>query len=170
MPFSFICMWVYDQESGLEIALNQFVHPSFYQYFAADAETYIAQVELLAVVSALYTRPDLFVDRNVVHFCDNTVALSALVHGYARKEDMARLVNAFHLAAQALNVEFYHEWVPSKANVADIPTRPERAHEIPSNVRRGAMVMPPISGDAGALRRWRDAMMGIAAEARRWAS
>ena len=166
-PHAFVCMWLFDQESGAEIALNEYIPPYYYDHFARDKDTYIAQVELLAVVSALYTRPDVFAGRRVIHFCDNTVALSALVHGYAKKEDMARMVNAFHLAATALDVDFYHEWVPSKANVADIPTRPDRMHEIPSHVKLGKMKLPPISGDAGALRRWRDMMEWLAKQAAR---
>ena len=36
----------------------------------------------------------------------------------------------FHLAVLALDMEWYGEWVPSKANIADIMTRPERYHEL----------------------------------------
>lgn len=165
-PHAFICAWAFDQETGEEVALHRFVPAYFYRFFAEGKLTYIAQVELLAVVAALYTRPDLFAGRQVIHFCDNTVALSALVHGYAGKEDMARMVNAFHLAAVALGVDFYHEWVPSKANVADIPTRPERAREVPAHVVLGRLDLPPVSGEAGALRWWRDHMEVVAEWAR----
>ena len=42
--------------------------------------------------------------RRVVHFVDNTVALSAIVHGYARKPDMAVLSNAYTLVCDTLLV------------------------------------------------------------------
>ena len=48
-----------------------------------DFKTYIAELEMLAVVSVYTTFPSLFAGRSVNHFVDNTVALSALVHGYA---------------------------------------------------------------------------------------
>ena len=59
-----------------------------------------------------------------------------LVNGYSGKADMARLVNMFHVALLALGCKWYGEWVPSKANVADIMTRPERFHELLDGLRR----------------------------------
>ena len=40
------------------------------------------------------------------------------------------MCNMFHVAITALNIDVYGEWVPSKANVSDIPTRPERMAEL----------------------------------------
>ena len=70
----------------------------------------------------------------MIHFVDNTGALSSLVHGYAGKAEAARLVNMFHLALIALDIKWYGEWVPSKANVADIMTRETRFHELESGI------------------------------------
>lgn len=44
-------------------------------------KTYIAQLEVLAAVSAYYTFADMIRGRDVNFFIDNTLALSALVHG-----------------------------------------------------------------------------------------
>lgn len=52
------------------------------------------------------------------------------MNGYSGKVDMAGLINMFHVALLALGVDWYGEWCPSKANVADIMTRPERFHEL----------------------------------------
>ena len=50
--------------------------------------------------------------RKVNHFVDNTVALSALVHGYSGKPDLAKMVNAFYLQAAGLRTSVYFDYVP----------------------------------------------------------
>ena len=69
------------------------------------------------------TYPALFRGRKVLHFIDNTVALSALVHGYSGKPDLAKSVNVFYLQMPSLRAAVYFEYVPSKANIADLPSR-----------------------------------------------
>ena len=61
--------------------------------------------------------------RRVLHFIDNTVALSKSVHGYAKDPDMAAVVNSLHTCDAALGVDAWFEWVPSHANISDIPSR-----------------------------------------------
>lgn len=88
-------------------------------------QTHINVLELLAIVAAVWTMgPDMLRDRDVVFFCDNTSAMSAAVHGYARSPHMAALSNTLHLALASLRVNAWFEWVPSAANCADIPSRP----------------------------------------------
>ena len=65
----------------------------------------------------------MFKGRSVLHFQGNTVALSALIHGYASRGDMGRVVNAFHVAEFGSASRSWLEWVPSAANVADLPSR-----------------------------------------------
>ena len=93
------------------------------RFFQPNLKTYIAQLETLAAVCAYYTWPDVFRGRRVNHFIDNTVALSVLIHGYASKSDLALLSNAFHLQLAGLRTTAYLEYVPSKANIADLPSR-----------------------------------------------
>ena len=88
-----------------------------------DRKTYIAELETIAAISVYSTYPDLFAGRRVNHFIDNTVANSALVHGYAGKPDLAKSVNVFYLQMMALRASVYFEYVPSKANIADLPSR-----------------------------------------------
>jgi hypothetical protein len=90
-----------------------------------ELKTYIAQLEVLAAVAVYYTFPDRIRGRRVNHFVDNTVALSALIHGYVGKIDLARMVNAYHLQLAALRASVYLEYVPSLANIADLPSRNE---------------------------------------------
>jgi hypothetical protein len=79
--------------------------------FVEDRKTYICQLELLAAVCAATTFPELFRDAYVLHFIDNTAALSSLVHGYSTKPDMAHLANMYHLQLARLGSTVWHEWV-----------------------------------------------------------
>ena len=78
---------------------------------------------MLAAISVYSTYPDLVRGRKVNHFIDNTVALSALVHGYSGKPDLAKSVNVFYLQMVRLRARVYFEYVASKANIADLPSR-----------------------------------------------
>ena len=61
--------------------------------------------------------------RRVLHFVDNTVALSKAVHGYANEPDMAAATNAIHVCDAVFGIDAWFEWVPSHANVSDLPSR-----------------------------------------------
>jgi len=118
--------------------------------FSAASRTLIMQCEIAAATWAYFSAPDVFKSRRVIHFIDNTGALSALLHGYARKLDCARMVNSFHLLAAALELQVYFEWVPSLANAADLPSRAsepgamEKYSELfPSSVP-GPSYLPPL--------------------------
>ena len=63
--------------------------------------------------------------RRVVHWIDNTSALCALVRGYSRAPDSVRIVHAFHAFALGIDVSSWFEYVASKANIADLPSRGE---------------------------------------------
>jgi len=129
-----------------------------------DRRTYIAELEALAAISVYSTYPALFRGRRVVHFVDNTVALSALVHGYARKPDLAKSVNVFYAQAAGLRTHVYFEWVPSKANIADLPSR-EGWAELRFELRGmrvvggapDALVVPSVDSFAAPLGWWIDA-------------
>ena len=91
--------------------------------------------EIVAAIGAFYSARKLFKGRRVIHFVDNAAALSNLVNGYATKPDMARLINLFDAALIAFGIDWYGEWVPSDANVADIMTRPERMHDLMASLK-----------------------------------
>ena len=75
--------------------------------------------------SARSAPADLCRDRQVIHWIDNTSAISCLIHGYSGKADSALLVNAFNLFNAGLKSRIHYEYVESKANVADLPSRQE---------------------------------------------
>ena len=86
-------------------------------------KTLISQLELLAVITANLTFAEHIANQRVLYFEDNTCALSAMIHGSSSKTDMARLANMYHIQNFNLDITAWHEWVPSKANIADIPSR-----------------------------------------------
>jgi len=49
---------------------------------------------------------------------------------------------------------FFGDWIPSKANPADVPTRPERFHEMPRTAVWVDMVIPPIEQVESDLAAW----------------
>eukprot|EP00900_Chrysochromulina_parva_P009534 jgi/Chrpa1/18582/Chrysochromulina_OHIO_Genome00025611-RA len=144
VPVAILGFYVIDRVTGAEFISGMMVPPFFFKFLSTDLETYISQMELVAAIAVYYTLPALLADRAVIHFIDNFAALSALVHGYASKPDLARLVNLFHAQMAALHCWFYGDWVPSKANPADVPTRAERAHEMPPSASWIDMVLPAL--------------------------
>ena len=112
--------------------------------FSPDKRTYITQLEALAALAVYSAEAEWRahgVDlrgREVNHFIDNTGALSAFVNGYARATDLARLSNMFWLLVAGMRVRPWLEYVPSLANIADLPSRDEYelldrlgAHRVP---------------------------------------
>ena len=102
----------------------------FYRHFAPGKKTYILQGELLAVVAAFCTCGDEdFAGRAVYVFIDNIGALSCVVHGYARRPDCAAMVNSYHEKVRALRCFPWHEWIPSKLNIGDWASRPDKHYQ-----------------------------------------
>lgn len=117
----------------------------YFRRFAPNKRTYIAQAELIVAIAAYLTLPELLRGRAVMHFIDNTVALSAIVNGYASKADCAAMVNSFHETILALRSYLWAEWVPSAANIGDWPSRPDKVHLVPKSAKFVKMVLPPLS-------------------------
>ena len=88
----------------------------------AEKRQYIGQLECLAAVAVYFSLPELR-GRDVIHFIDNTGALSALAKGYTGDIDSARLVHAFHMFNAAAQANVWFNFVPSGANISDLPSR-----------------------------------------------
>ena len=91
--------------------------------FFVKKKQYIGQLELLAAVIPYYSAPALFVGKRVIHYIDNTSALAGLTKGYSSRVDSAFIVHSFHGYNAGLQAVVWFEWVASKANVADGPSR-----------------------------------------------
>ena len=79
----------------------------------------IAQLELLQVLYALFSRPSQFQGRRGLWFIDNTAALMALIRGRSDSKDLEHMCKLIHLILFALKSWFFWEWIPSKANWSD---------------------------------------------------
>lgn len=87
-------------------------------------------------------------------------------NGYANAPDSARLVNMFHVAAIALEIDYWGEWVPTHANIADMLTRPDRFEEWShlqsfAKVTMHPMQLPPMGASWVDLRAWMRTMQVI---------
>ena len=98
---------------------------SFIDRFCLPRKQRIGELELLAAVCAYLTFPALLKGARVIHWIDNTGALAALIKGYARASDLAKIVHAFAATNLGLQCEVWFEYVRSKANIADLPSRGE---------------------------------------------
>ena len=123
--------------------------PELYS-FSHDKKTLIMQAEIAGATWVYYSNADRLRGRRVIHFIDNTGALSAMIYGYARKLDCARMINSFHLLLAALQLRVYFEWVPSDANTSDLPSRAleygamETYYTYFPHSIRGESHMPPL--------------------------
>ena len=87
-------------------------------------KNYIGQLELLAAVAVYYSVPEIR-GRRVLHWIDNTGVIAALTKGYSRAPDSVRILHVFKAYCLGLGVSIWFQWVPSKANIADLPSRNE---------------------------------------------
>ena len=85
--------------------------------------TYIAQLELLAMLVALTEVAGLARGTNSVWFIDNTAALMALVKGSSNSHSLDQMAKIVHLACFAIRTVPYFEYIESKANWADEVSR-----------------------------------------------
>ena len=77
------------------------------------------------------------------------------------KPDLAKAVNVFYLQMMALRASVYFDWVPSKANIADAPSRyafAEARYELSVFKLRGGMpdplLVPSVATWSAPLSRW----------------
>ena len=83
----------------------------------------IAAVELFGVLAPYLSVPDMLRGRRVIHWIDNTSAVAASTKGYSKAPDSARIVHALHMRIASIRARVWFEYVRTKANVADEPSR-----------------------------------------------
>ena len=91
---------------------------SLYSVWEARA-TYIAQLELLAMLVALTELAGLVRGANTIWFVDNVTALMALVKGSSGSRSLDQMAKLVHLACFAIRAVPYFEYIESAANWAD---------------------------------------------------
>ena len=88
---------------------------SLYSVWEARA-TYIAQLELLAMLVALTELAGLVRGANTIWFVDNVTALMALVKGSSGCRSLDQMAKLVHLACFAIRAVPYFEYVESATN------------------------------------------------------
>ena len=80
-PYSRAAFVVWDPLLQIFMHSDRVLPPAFYESLTGDDNTYILQAELIAGIAAYSSLPHIVRGRPVVHFIDNTGALSLLVQG-----------------------------------------------------------------------------------------
>ena len=129
-----------------------------------ERKQYIGQLELLAAVAVYYSLPELR-GRRCIHWIDNTSAIAALIKGYSGAPDSCRILHAFAAFGLGLEVASWFLWVPSKANIADLPSRGELGllEELGSEER--PFVIPPFAAWDRPAAEWVDLAVARGGEA-----
>ena len=94
------------------------VPPSIYSQWG-EKQTYIAQLELMAVLVAMTVAAPVIRGTRGLWLVDNVAALMALTNGTSREPSLERMAKIVHLALFALKASAYYEYVESDANWSD---------------------------------------------------
>ena len=86
-------------------------------------KTQINLYELLAVTLAVRTFANELRGKRIVAFIDNTCALNMVIRGASRKDDANGILHHLLLELAMLGVHAEWQYVPSKLNIADGPSR-----------------------------------------------
>jgi len=62
---------------------------------------------------------------DVLHWIDNTGALAVMAKAYSSEIDNGKMLHEFEMANSKIECVPYFEYVRSKANIADLPSRGE---------------------------------------------
>ena len=106
--------------------------------------TQINPYEAAAVLCALATFAPISHGQRVVIFVDNGAALGAIAKGWARPTDINALVEGCWSVLARHGIDAHFEWVPSKANLADAPSRRDVALLSAMNSKRMDGVWPRL--------------------------
>ena len=82
-------------------------------------KTQILAAEAVAVLTALVLSPELLAGREIVWFVDNEAALSSLVRGTSRAEDVGHIAACTQLAMMEHSCSAWYEWIDSASNPSD---------------------------------------------------
>ena len=90
--------------------------------FCPNKGTYIGQLELLAAIMVYWSLAWLR-GRRSFHWIDNQGAIACLIKGYASAPDCLPLLHAWVVFALESLLKPWFMYVPSKANISDLPSR-----------------------------------------------
>lgn len=110
--------------------------------------TYIHDLEQIALAAPYFAAELLpsLAGRSLVHFADNRAANGAAIKGASSSPSMARIVSALHFQWLRLRVQPWIEFVNSKANLADDPSRGDLDWAVALGAVRIPFTFPPFKG------------------------
>jgi hypothetical protein len=84
----------------------------------------IGQLEGIMGTSPYFSLPaEMLQGRNVMHYVDNQGALYGLIGGRSKDPDLNRICMIAQMRTSLLACNVWYDYVPSAANIADLPTR-----------------------------------------------
>ena len=104
----------------------------------------ICPLEEIAL-AAPYFCPEIagdLVGRDVLHFADNMAANGAAIKGYSAAPDLALIVSSMQLRIARRRIRLWIQFVPSKLNLADAPSRGDFRHLLGLKAERVSFVFP----------------------------
>ena len=84
-----------------------------------EREQQILAVEAFAAAAAPWISPEIFSDRDSVWFVDNAAAVSTLIRGAAKPEDIDRIATTVAFQNASLRHRPWFEWIDSDSNPSD---------------------------------------------------
>ena len=86
---------------------------------------FIFSLEALGIAAPYFCPPlqHLLYGRDCLHFGDNQASNGAMRNGYTSSRDVAQYVGNLHLRLAKLQIRWWIEYVPSAANISDLPSR-----------------------------------------------
>jgi hypothetical protein len=132
----------YDPDDNMYFYSSYRVPAWVYSFFRA-LQTYIGQLEILAVLFAYRTLPSSRVSsRPVLHYIDNTSSMAGAIKGYSPKSDSAWMLTILHMVFSLLRIAPWFAYVASEANCSDAPSRGDFAFA--RNVLRAVWLEPKV--------------------------
>jgi hypothetical protein len=113
---------LYDPVDGARVAVVAMVAPQLVCRWEKYTQ-YISLVEQAGVLMGIQYFADRLRHRDLVLFQDNSAVLAGLCKGTSAHPELDQGAAVVHLLLAALTVRLWAEYIPSKANWADEPSR-----------------------------------------------
>jgi len=113
-----------------------------------EQQNLICPLEEIAL-AAPYFCPEIACDlvgRDVLHFADNTAANGVAIKGYSAAPDLALIISSMQLRIARQGIRLWIQFVPSKLNLADAPSRGDFSHLLGLHAERVSFVFPSFDG------------------------
>ena len=105
------------------------IPPQLLMWLFRIRKQYIAQLELMAVLSLYHSLPREVLDNELIlHFVDNQGVLWNLVDASSRDPGCAAMTHTTAIRQARLRCKVWYDYVTSAANIADLPSRADESY------------------------------------------